>query len=198
MDGQKSVADEIIKLKSLLESGVITEEEFNSQKTKLLSSSETIDTETASDTSKEGKIQTVKDKIQMLKPIHKVALISAVILVLFFGYISFNGPILTGNDKFAYDLIVKNANKFKNPSSVRITSGTVLSPKDDSHDGEGCLWCGLSGINGFGSRTTSYYWLSGDGESIMEEDDSSLARATDELNYNQINKKLEIKLKGKY
>ncbi|MBO6307385.1 MAG: SHOCT domain-containing protein [Oribacterium sp.] len=197
MDGHKSVADEIIKLKSLLESGVITEEEFNSQKTKLLSSPETIDAETASNESKEGKVQTVKDKIQMLKPIHKMALIGAMILILFLGYISINGPILTGDNKFAYDLIVKNANKFKNPSSVRITSGSVLSPKDDSTNGEGCLWCGLSGINGFGSRTTSYYWLSGDGETIME-DDSSHARVTDELNYDQINKKLEKKLKGKY
>ena len=196
MDGQKSVAEELLKLKGLMDSGVITEEEFNRQKEKLLSPPEENDSEVTNKESVERKIQIVKEKFLTLKPIYKAAIAIAIILILFLGYTAFNGPILTGNDKFAYETIMKHVDNFKNPSSIRITSGTVLSPEKDS-SGEGCLWCGISGVNGFGSRTTSYFYMSGDGDGIIE-DDSEFCYATDGLNFDRINKKLEKKLKGKY
>lgn len=116
--------------------------------------------------------------------------------MLFLSHTAVSGPVLTGNDKYAYEIIMNHVDNFKNPSSIRITSGTLLSPKDDS-SGEGCLWCGISGINGFGSRTTSYYWMSGDGDGIMQ-DDSPFCLETDGLNFERINKKLEKKLNGRY
>jgi len=196
MDGQKSVADEILKLKGLMDSGAITEEEFNRQKEKLLSPPEENDNEVTNKESVERKIQIVKEKFLTLKPVYKVAIGIAVILILFLGYVTVSGPVLTGDDKYAYEIIMKHVDSFKNPSSIRISSGTLLSPKDDP-SGEGSLFCGISGINGFGSRTTSYYWMSGDGDGLLESD-SEFCYEADGLNFDRINKKLEKKLKGKY
>ena len=91
---------------------------------------------------------------------------------------------LTGDDKVAYELLLNAADNFKNPSSVRIISGSVGVDKD-------CLFCGISATNGFGNRTTSYYYISDEGWILEKEDASSFYKSTVDLNVNKINKKLE-------
>jgi hypothetical protein len=85
--------------------------------------------------------------------------------------------------KTAYELIYDVAQSFKNPSSVRLVSGTLGVDKD-------CMFCGISATNGYGARSTSYYFVM-DGWALEEEDDiSSLYKEKDGLNFDLINKML--------
>ncbi len=105
---------------------------------------------------------------------------------------------LTGDDLAAYELIVDASYDFKDPSSVRLVSGTVFYDEDD-HEYSG--WFALSATNGFGARTVGYYFVSyldGDAFALdLEEygDSTSIkyAKTQDELNVDQINKALEEK-----
>lgn len=113
--------------------------------------------------------------------------LAAILLVVGFVVISQN--TLTGDDKVAYEMVLDAANNFKNPSSVRLVSGTVGVDKD-------CLFAGISATNGWGARSTSYYFIMGG--AILEEDNpTSMYKATDKLNIQKINKKLEKAL-GSY
>jgi len=99
-----------------------------------------------------------------------------------------NAVILTGDDKVAYELLLDAAYDFKEPSSVRLVSGCVGVDKD-------CMFCGISATNGFGARTTSYYYVCPDFV-LEEEDPSSLYTKTDELNVEKINRKLAENFEG--
>lgn len=107
-----------------------------------------------------------------------IAIVAAVISIIVLS------NILTGDDKVAYELLLEAADNFKNPSSVRIVSGSVGVDKD-------CLFCGISATNGFGNRTTSYCYISDEGWILEKEDASSFYKSTNDLNVNKINKKLE-------
>jgi hypothetical protein len=79
-------------------------------------------------------------------------------------------------------MVLDAATKFKNPSSVRLVSGTVGVDQD-------CIFCGISATNGFGARSTSYYFI--EGGAILEEDNPGyLYTDTSELDIALINKKL--------
>ena len=125
-----------------------------------------------------------KKKYVIIIAIAIVAVFLAVILI----YLRSN--TLTGDDKAAYDMIVEVAHYFKNPSSVRLASGTVGVGRD-------CLFCGISATNGFGSRTVSYYFVM-DGWIMEEEDADFLYQDKSKLNLEKINKKLEKALKNVY
>ena len=99
---------------------------------------------------------------------------------------------LSANDKIALEFIEDFAYEFKDPSSVRLVSGTVDFPDDLP-----CLWCGLSATNGFGARTTSYYFFRTYGNGTVGVTESSYGLTNpsftekDKLNIDLINKKLE-------
>lgn len=104
---------------------------------------------------------------------------------------------LSGDDLAAYELISEVAYEFKNPSSVRIISGSVYY---DEEENEYSGWFALSATNGYGATTVGYYFVSYlDGEIFaldLEEVDSgsvSLAKERDELNVDRINKALDKK-----
>lgn len=191
---------ELLQLKELLDKGIITKEEFEEQKRKLLnqeSLSKSIEDKTETiDNPDENKKQVNKEsvinghKINLSKK-QKIIIALVLVIALSFGYIAIDGPILTGDDRIAYELILDASKQFKSPSSVRVVSGTVLNAKD-SKDGESCLWCGISAVNGFGARTTSYYYIAEDG-TVMETDYSGALNK--DINVDLINKKLEKKLK---
>lgn len=158
-------------------------------------SSSTVKKEVPSDFS-DNSVKTSTKKVLTAIPKDKIKCIVigiSVIVLIVIGIIIVNNNTLSGDDKIAYEMIVEIAPKFKDPSSVRLVSGCVGIDKD-------CLFCGLSGINGFGARTTSYYFIE-DGE-LMESDNvdllSWLYKNTDELNIEKINKKLEKTLRNKY
>ncbi len=123
------------------------------------------------------------------KTLKTIAIVIAAILLIV-GIVVINQNVLTGNDKVAYELVLDVANNFKNPSSVRLVSGTVGVDKD-------YLFAGISATNGWGARTTSYYSISKGGWIFEEEDPISIFKATDTLNISKINKKLEKAL-GSY
>ena len=110
---------------------------------------------------------------------------------------------LSGDDLAAYELIVEASYDFKNPSSVRLVSGTVFY---DEEAKEYCGWFALSATNGYGGRTVGYYFVGYlDGEIFaldLEEDGDSTsiryAKTRDELDVDKINKSLEKKWKNAY
>lgn len=111
---------------------------------------------------------------------------------------------LVGDDLLAYNLIVEVSYKFKNPSSVRILSGTVVYDEDDM---ETSGWFVISATNGFGARTTSSYFvghIDGNVFALDEEDatgstsyyfdhSTSFFTDTDSLNIEKINEALDKK-----
>ena len=68
---------------------------------------------------------------------------------------------LKGDDLKAYQYLDDAKWSFKDPSSVRLISGTVT---------DCAFFCRISATNGFGARTSSYYIIWDDG-SIWDEDD---------------------------
>ncbi len=72
--------------------------------------------------------------------------------IAFAGFFVIRSNILFGDDKIAYDMLVDFIYDFKDPSSVRLVSGSLYTD-----DGLPRLYCGISAVNGFGGRSTSYY-----------------------------------------
>lgn len=81
---------------------------------------------------------------------NKIALLSAcgICVLVFIISIAFYFSGLHGDDKEAYDILIQASASFKDPSSVRLVSGSI------SH---GTLHCSVSAKNDFGARVTSYY-----------------------------------------
>ena len=118
----------------------------------------------------------------------KIVAIIAVSLMVICLAIGVKSNMLIGDDKIAYEKMLVAADSFKDPSSVRLVSGTVASDKES-------LFVGISAKNSYGSRTTSYYYVSSSGYIIEEEDEVlSFYKDKDKLNIDLINKKLEKKL----
>lgn len=145
------------------------------------------------DSAEDKSPSSVKQNIPLSKRIDaktkRIIAIAVAVIVLIVGGIVINQNTLTGDDKIAYEIILDVANNFKNPSSVRLVSGTLGVDKD-------CIFAGISATNGWGARTTSYYFIS-DGFALEDDDPTALYKATDELNIQKINKKLEKTL-GSY
>ena len=120
----------------------------------------------------------------------KIIAIALAAILLVVGFVVISQNTLTGDDKVAYEIMLEAANNFKNPSSVRLVSGTVGVEKD-------CLFAGVSATNGWGARSTSYYYIDGSGWILEEDNATSLYKATDKLHIQKINKKLEKAL-GSY
>lgn len=120
----------------------------------------------------------------------KIIAIALAAILLVVGFVVISQNTLTGDDKVAYEIMLEAANNFKNPSSVRLVSGTVGVDKD-------CLFAGVSATNGWGARSTSYYYIDGSGWILEEDDATSFYKATDKLHIQKINKKLEKAL-GSY
>ncbi len=103
---------------------------------------------------------------------------------------------LKGDDLAAYELITEVSYEFKNPSSLRLISGTVHY---DEEDKEYSGWFAISATNGFGATTVGYYFVSYlDGEIYaldLEEygtsSSISYAKERDELDVDKINKEIE-------
>ena len=107
------------------------------------------------------------------------------------AYNELSESVLDGADKVAFDLIMHYAYSFKNPSSIRLVSGTA----NDWESGIFAFLC-ISATNGFGATTNGYYYMSYAG---MDDVGSSsrkvaLCQTTGELNVAKINKALEREL----
>ena len=134
-----------------------------------------------------------KEVVEKAKANKKTAIIiAAVVVLMLVGVVAAAGlgGGLHGDDKIAYEMVLDAAPKFKDPSSVRLVSGTLGVDKD-------CMFCGISATNGFGARTTSYYFIMG-GSILKEDDPSYLYTTTDDLHIEKINKKLEKALGSSY
>ncbi len=112
---------------------------------------------------------------------------AAAALLLIIGIFYVKNNVLFGDDKKAYDMIVEAADNFRNPSSVRLVSGTLGVDKD-------CLFVGISATNGFGARGTEYYFISDDGWILEEDSPASYYKDKDDLNIEKINKRLAATL----
>lgn len=123
-------------------------------------------------------------------------------------YISDN--VLFGMDKCAYELLLEASYQFKNPSSVRIVSGSF--EEDLYSHGLEWLFVRISATNGFGASISGYYmiWNDSDGEFHVDDIEEqwelseklgiedelsplqiSYCNVTDQLNINAINRKLD-------
>jgi ribosomal protein L37E len=106
-----------------------------------------------------------------------------VILIVLFGFYA-NSNLLIGRNKTAYDLLEGGAKSFKDPSSVRIISGTV------SDDGKS-MQAEISAKNGFGGNTTGDYifnFSSASTSVYVEENGSILKSYRDNFNINKVNR----------
>lgn len=93
-------------------------------------------------------------KRKWLIPVLTVVVTVAVLIAL----VALISSGLYGNDKLAYELIIEVAAQFKDPSSVRLVSGSF----DD-----GDLRCVLSAKNGYGSRVSSNWKIYKIGNSVF-------------------------------
>ena len=93
---------------------------------------------------------------------------------------------LSGNDKDAFDRIVAAAVDFKDPSSVRLVSG--------SFDEDDILCCAISATNSYGAREKSYYRVYSNGYCYETNYPDSIYNRTTALDIEKINKKLEKEL----
>ena len=78
-----------------------------------------------------------------------IVLLVTLALGLFFVYSSYS-ETLKGDDLAAYNIIIEAAPNFKNPASIRLVSGSVSG---------GTLFCAITAENGFGGKSTEYYWI---------------------------------------
>ena len=140
--------------------------------------------ENKSDSQAADNIAALADKVKKIDVKSKKFLVCivAVALLLIIGIAIVSQNTLSGKDKSAYACVLKASEQFKDPSSVRLESGT--------YEG-GFLFCGLSAKNGFGARGTGYYTV-GIIEGIISEEENPEAIFTSKSNLNieKINKKL--------
>jgi len=139
--------------------------------------------------------QTQKDEIKETKTDNTektkkigiaIGICAVIIIAIIIGVAS--SQTLSGDDKIAYDILVEAAQSFKDPSSVRLVSGS-LSLSGNRYS---TLRCELSATNSFGARVTSFYNISNiSGISVRETDfpDSDHKDKTS-LNIDKINNAL--------
>lgn len=171
--------DELRRFHQLFKDGIITEAEFNKKKEEIMSG----------EYSKKATLKvnpgnnTFKSVLENKRIIYPLVLI----IICLAGYFVWTNTLF-GNDKAAYDLLVKGAKHFNYPSTVRIESGTVV---DDS------MFANISAENGFGQRKTGCYWIGNDGY-VLESTSSACLGSNYQkpLNAKKINKKLKEKYKN--
>lgn len=133
------------------------------------------------------------------KSLWAAILLIAVVCVGFFLARGNGKERVSEDTRAAYDLILEGSYEFKNPSSVRVYSGHVFYDKEED---EYCGWFYLSATNGFGARTSGYYFIGHlDGVVFaleLEDDDSSVRKAQTEgeLDVDWINEQLDEKWKN--
>lgn len=113
----------------------------------------------------------------------KIVVIVSIILFVVIGAFVANRYILWGNDKAAYDMMVACADNFKDPSSLRLVSGTISIDKD-------YMWAVVNARNGFGAYSSGSYFISASGSII--ETDADYCNGTD-FNVEKINRIYERK-----
>ena len=106
--------------------------------------------------------------------------ITIIILVIFYA----NKNILYGDEKVAYELILKASYDFKSPRSVRLISGTLSVDKKS-------IFARLSAINGFGAAGTGYYYINKSLGVMKIKDGGYLYENVNDLNIQKINKALK-------
>lgn len=140
-----------------------------------------------------------REKGKSISPIKRTLIFLIIIAIIAVSsFIAIKNNVLFGNDKIAYEFIVEYIFTFKEPSSVRLVSGSVHNsdmPQDPS------LYCGISATNGYGGRTTSYYlfstYTSQTGMKEYPKGCNIEAYITrDELNIDLINRKIQKFLKS--
>lgn len=132
----------------------------------------------------------------MAKKISKILFLFLICLTVLIGCDKKEKDSLSLNDNAAYTLIVEVSYEFKNPSSVRVLSGSLYYDEDKS---QWSGWFALSATNSYGARTTGYYFVSHlDGEIFaldLEEhgtgSDIKKCKETEDFNADQVNEKLK-------
>lgn len=167
------------------------------------------------ETTKSTSSATKKSKEKKRKPRIPVIVIFILIIVSISVGVKYTfDNVLFGMDKCAYKLLLEASYEFKNPSSLRIVSGSF----DETLYSNGVEWlyARTSATNGFGAPVSGYYmiWYDSDGEFHLDdiedqmelfsklgiEDELSKLEleycvVTDQLNINKINKMLEKRWK---
>lgn len=158
--------EELSKYYQLMKEGIISQEEFESKKAKILS----------------GEYRSTLDKSNSnpLKEVNKkYFIIGGCALACLLLFVFIHTSVLIGNDKKVYDLVKKYQYQFKDPSSVQlVTANYFVGEKED------IVWARISAKNGFGNRTTSCYAITN--SYIIESDYCNDTN----VNIEKINKKL--------
>lgn len=131
-----------------------------------------------------------KTKIGNKKSRIKIIVFGGIIAIILLIGIFIYSNTLWGEDRIAYDILETCSSSFKNPSSVRIISGSVC---DDQFRDQKALYVNLMAENGFGATTSSYYNLYEDGKILEIDFDLSLLQRSydskDDFNIKKVNKK---------
>lgn len=133
------------------------------------------------------------------KKSHKKAIsIIAILVVIAISVVVISQYALFGINKIAYDLIVKNTHNFKNPTSVRVISGTAgdFSDVEEIDDRDYAYVC-LTSTNSYGAYVTGYYNLDEDYCFDLSDYPSQLSDSIewckdDDLNVRVINRRLAL------
>ena len=119
-------------------------------------------------------------------------IVLAALLCLYFVFVH-----LGGNNKRAYDLIIENAYSFKNPTSVRVVSGTAGYNEEDRRP---YAFVCTTATNSYGNYVTGYYCLGPDYVSDVTDNLSGLINTSymeelcqkDDLNVFKINFRIAL------
>lgn len=133
-----------------------------------------------------------KTKIGTIKSRNKNIVFGGIIVVILLIGIFIYSNTLWGADRIAYDILETCSSSFKNPSSVRIISGSVF---DDQFRDQKALYVNIMAENGFGATTSSYYNLYEDGKIVEIDFDLSVFQflydSKDDFHIKKVNKKFE-------
>lgn len=122
---------------------------------------------------------------QAKKSIPKSAIIAIVaVLIVIAGIFAYNN-MLWGNDKIAYDIAVKCAERsFYYPSSVQLLGGYFSTDKT-------CMWCRARAQSRSGAMTTDDWFFDGTDGGIASSSETKWCTATDNFNVDKVNQALK-------
>ncbi len=125
------------------------------------------------------------EKKKLSKKNSTIIIAAAAVFLVIVSIFIISSTMLFGDDKAAYDLVVNASEKFKDPTSVVLMSGSLS-------DSKGILYAGISATNSYGVRNTNYYSITS--TSVLEtKNPTTKYMDKTALNIEKINKALDKK-----
>lgn len=138
---------------------------------------------------------------------YKYLLMIISIIVIILGYNYYEENKMSYDEEVAYKILDKNSVNFKNPSSVKLLEGFVITKENKDKEWEKILKAKITAQNSFGGYTSGIYEMNkqGDMTEVQEDVNKSLSEPTkaldptivfyDKISVDKINEKYAEKYK---